>query len=262
MSDFFDDKNREDGENSTTEEIVLKEEENLAESKSEEEGFSTVQGEERQEDSSFEESAFEKEVLPQKEKKLGNYISTAVVLLLCAFVLFTNFVWIYCVQVSGHSMNSTLQNGDYLFVDRLAEVERGSVIVFTLENEGGTKSYIKRVVALEGDVVRMVGGELYIRKKGEENFELSQYDGVVGKTYYTKVDGGSLYEFTVSKDCAFALGDNRENSTDCRVLGEIKISSIDGVVPQFVVENKDATLGKICEITFKMREFFASCRKK
>ncbi len=260
MSDFFDDKNREDGENSMAEEIGLEEEEEFTEAKSEEEDFATVEGAKKEEDSPFEETSFKEESLQEKEKKLGSYISTAVVLLLCAFVLFTNFVWIYCVQVSGNSMNVTLQSGDYLFVDRLAEVERGSVVVFTLKNESGTKSYIKRVVALEGDVVRMVGGELYIRKKGEENFELSQYEGVVGKTYYTKVDGGSLYEFTVSKDCAFALGDNRENSTDCRVLGEIKLSSIDGVVPQFVIDNKDAILGKICEMTFKMREFFASCR--
>lgn len=190
---------------------------------------------------------------PKKDK--GGWISTVILALICAFVAFVNFGWLYCVKVEGDSMETTLQTGDYLAVDKLADIERGDVIVFTGSFAGASeKAYIKRVVAMAGDTVRISGGNLYLKKNGEQHFIKVDYPGVRGATYYPgKRD--YPYEEEVLPGHVFVLGDNRENSKDSRVFGLIPLECVDGVVPQYVIERKDGFLGKICEAVFKTREF-------
>ena len=175
---------------------------------------------------------------PQEKESVLSIITTVVLAFLCIALIFVKFVWFYCVEVDGDSMNATLTSGDFLLVDKLAEVDRGDVVVFTL-NE---KAYIKRAVALEGDTVKIMGGNLYVKKAGEEIFELSEYEGVIGST---NAHAGLVFEKVISKGCIFVLGDNRENSTDSRILGEIDLQNVDGVVHQFIIDKKDGALGKI-----------------
>ena len=190
---------------------------------------------------------------PKKDK--AGWISTVILALICAFVAFVNFGWLYCVKVEGDSMETTLQTGDYLAVDKLADIERGDVIVFTGSFAGASeKAYIKRVVAMAGDTVRISSGNLYLQKNGEQHFIKVDYPGVRGATYYQgKRD--YIYEEVVPQGHIFVLGDNRENSKDSRVFGFIPLECVDGVVPQYVIERKDGFLGKICEAVFKTREF-------
>ena len=198
--------------------------------------------------------------LPTLKEKISGYLSTVLLVFLCLFVAFTNFFWIYCVQVEGDSMNSTLNTGDYLFVDRLANIDRGDVIVFTRSNvppfNVASKSYIKRVVATAGDTVRFNEGNLYLKKKGEDHYVIVDYDGVIGETYYQRDDNGAEYVFTVSENCVYVLGDNRENSTDSRILGEVDLSTVDGVVHEHVIKGKNGLIGFTCKVVFKVREFF------
>ena len=175
---------------------------------------------------------------PQEKESVLSIITTVVLAFLCIALIFVKFVWFYCVEVDGDSMNATLTSGDFLLVDKLAEVDRGDVVVFTL-NE---KAYIKRAVALEGDTVKITGGKVYVKKAGEEKFELSEYEGVIGST---NSHVGLVFEKVISKGCIFVLGDNRENSTDSRILGEIDLQNVDGVVHQFIIDKKDGALGKI-----------------
>ena len=175
---------------------------------------------------------------PQKSKKIGDFI-TIFLLILCAFLVFVKFFWFFCVEVDGSSMNATLSHGDLLLVDKLAKPERGDVIVFTL-NE---KAYIKRVVAVEGDVVLIEGGKLFVKKAGSDRFEITSYYGVIGATYYQN-DPTYELEWVVQENCIFVLGDNRENSVDSRVLGEINLEMVNGVVHQFIIDNKDKKIGE------------------
>lgn len=184
------------------------------------------------------ENFIENEKRPQEKESVLSIITTVVLAILCIALIFVKFVWFYCVEVDGDSMNATLTSGDYLLVDKLAEVDRGDVVVFTL-NE---KAYIKRAVALEGDTVKITGGKVYVKKAGEEKFELSEYEGVIGST---NAHAGLVFEKVISKGCIFVLGDNRENSTDSRILGEIDLQNVDGVVHQFIIDKKDGALGKI-----------------
>ena len=190
-----------------------------------------------------------------RKKEKAGWISTAVLALICIFVAFVNFAWLYCVKVEGDSMNDTLQTGDYLVVDKLAKIKRGNVIVFTGSFAGSSeKAYIKRVVAVEGDTVRISNGNLLLQKKGEHGFTKVEYNGVKGETFYPGALG-DIYQATVPEGYLFVLGDNRENSKDSRLFGFIPLDCVDGVVHDYVIEGKDGFLGKISEWVFKAREF-------
>ena len=95
-----------------------------------------------------EERVTESKSEPKKESFLSIF-TTVLLTVLCVLLIFVKFIWLYCVEVEGDSMNATLQTGDYLLVDRLDKVDRGEVVVFTLKE----KAYIKRVIAVAGDTV-------------------------------------------------------------------------------------------------------------
>ncbi len=171
-----------------------------------------------------------------------------IVLAICFFVIWTRYYWLVCMEVSGGSMNETLTDGDYVLVNRLCSCSRGDVIVFTtgelekLEN-GKTKSYIKRVIAVEGDEIKFADGRVWLKKSGESGFSLLNEPYVLGQL--TFCSGAENEVIKVSKDCVFVMGDNRLNSKDSRSFGEVKLEWVDGVVSQFVIDNKDGFLGKL-----------------
>lgn len=89
--------------------------------------------------------------------------------------------------------------------------------------EMGKDSYIKRVIALPGEHVKIEDGKVYINGKQLEESYLQP--GVVTSA---KVDG--LDEFIVPEGCVFAMGDNRSHSTDCREFGCIPLEKIESKV--------------------------------
>ena len=84
-------------------------------------------------------------------------------------------------------------------------------------------SYIKRVIALPGEHVKIEDGKVYIN--GEELQEDYLQPGIV-----TDLESGSFSDFTVPENCVFALGDNRPQSTDCRAFGCIPLEKIESKV--------------------------------
>ena len=160
-------------------------------------------------------------------------------------------------NIPSESMLPTLLVGDYLFVSKYAYgyskhslpwirpdidgrvigqvPERGDVAVFKLPSDGST-DYIKRIVGLPGDRIRMEGGRLFINgsaveRERVEDFEsrhrsFRQYRETMpnGKTYMTldlRDDGQNddTEVFVVPEGHYFAMGDNRDNSLDSRVDG-------------------------------------------
>ena len=114
-------------------------------------------------------------------------------------------------KVSGHSMETTLSDGDNLIVDKISyrfrDPERFEIIVFPFQYEEHTY-YIKRIIGLPGETVQVIDGYVYINGEMlDENYGLEVMD-----------DPGIAAEpIKLGDDEYFVLGDNRNHSSDSRV---------------------------------------------
>lgn len=87
--------------------------------------------------------------------------------------------------------------------------------------ESGKDSYIKRVIGVAGDHIKIEDGKVYLN--GEELEEPYLREGIVTES--------SLFtDITVPEGYVFAMGDNRPHSTDCRSFGCIPIEKIESKV--------------------------------
>ncbi len=123
------------------------------------------------------------------------------------------------VEVSGHSMDYTLKDGEKLWVDNLPfkEYKLNDIVV---ANESGVR-VVKRIVGLPNDRLVFVGDTLYRNGKAVEE------DYVTDKGY----EKGLLKaEITVPKGEYFLLGDNRDVSNDSRYFGTVTKSQLQGKV--------------------------------
>jgi len=136
------------------------------------------------------------------------YLAAAVVICL----LIVNFIAVRSI-VDGNSMYPLLNDGDNLIVEKVSyyfhEPERFDVIVFELKNEPGTH-YIKRIIGLPGERVRVADGIVYIN--GEPLTEDVYGREPMEKSYR------AAEEITLGEDEYFVLGDNRNHSQDSRTV--------------------------------------------
>lgn len=82
-------------------------------------------------------------------------------------------------------------------------------------------SYIKRVIAISGEHVKIENNNIYIN--GVELEEEYLNDDVI-------TESENFYDFIVPEGYIFAIGDNRSKSTDCRNFGCIPIEKVEGIV--------------------------------
>jgi signal peptidase I len=118
------------------------------------------------------------------------------------------------VRVEGTSMLPVLEDQDRLFINKMAyrvgEIHRGDVVVFQYPRDH-EKSYIKRVIALPGDDLRIDHGEVYVN--GTKVVE-----GYVPKRFS---DDRSQPEMVVPVHEYFVMGDHRSISSDSRDFGPV-----------------------------------------
>jgi len=125
------------------------------------------------------------------------------------------------VRVEGTSMQPTLQDEDRLFINKIAyrvgEIHRGDVIVFLYPHDH-SKSYIKRVVAVSGDEVRIDHGRVYVNGKPlKEDYVPRRF-----------TDERSLPDEIVPPHEYFVLGDHRSVASDSREFGPVERDLIYG----------------------------------
>jgi signal peptidase I len=150
--------------------------------------------------------------------------------------------WIKSFQTPSASNVPTLLVGDRFFVElgyyRAHAPQRGDVAVFKLPTDNRTY-YVKRIVGLPGDTVQMRDGVLYIngeavsRQPTEDYLLQSEGSTISMHQYVETLPGGATYRivkigdhgpldntpaYTVPDGHYFALGDNRDNSLDSRVM--------------------------------------------
>jgi signal peptidase I len=125
------------------------------------------------------------------------------------------------VKVEGTSMMPSLDDQERIFINkfvyRLEPIQRGDIVVFRYPRDPA-KSFIKRVVGLAGDHVRIVDGRVYV------NGKMLVEDYVPGAYQ----DERSYSEIVVPPDSYFVLGDHRSLSNDSRDFGPVDSSYIYG----------------------------------
>lgn len=153
-------------------------------------------------------------------------------------------------RVDGDSMVPSLRTGEYLLVNKAVyfhvdlnrlksmitgqpyvgpdvvylfeQPERGDIIVLTPPVRSD-KPYIKRVIALAGEQISIYNGQVYVNGQAlSEPYiaESPRYTYPFGTTGAT--------EFTVPPGSVFVLGDNRNNSSDSHVFGQVPLDSVIG----------------------------------
>ena len=158
------------------------------------------------------------------KKEIIEWIKVFALAIVFAFII-TQFI--KPTLVRGDSIYSTLEEGDYLIINRMSykfkEPERGDIIVFESDlkqEDGSTKDLVKRVIGIGGDTVKIKNSKVYVND--EELNEPYIHDEITEGDVDTIVPEGSV----------FVLGDNREISLDSRYdnVGFINESDILGKV--------------------------------
>ena len=153
---------------------------------------------------------------------LDTVIYLAVVFIL--LILFITFV-AQRTDVSGQSMENTLQDGDSLIVDKISyrfkDPERFDIVIFEYQY-GDEPCFIKRVIGLPGETVQIdTDGNIFIN------------GSVLEEGYGAEVildPGRAIDPITLGEDEYFVLGDNRNHSMDSRdySVGNVKKDTIVG----------------------------------
>jgi signal peptidase I len=122
------------------------------------------------------------------------------------------------IRVDGFSMEPTLQNSEFVIVNKLAyklgSPSIGDVIVFHYPVDP-TQEFIKRVIGLPGDKVKVASGQVFVNGKAlSEPYIASppRYNG----------------EWVAPAGGLFVLGDNRNNSSDSHSWGAVPLGNIIG----------------------------------
>ncbi|MGB4076652.1 MAG: signal peptidase I [Minisyncoccia bacterium] len=126
--------------------------------------------------------------------------------------------------VEGESMVPTFSDSDYLIIDeftyRLEDPKRGDVIVFRYPGNPSI-FYIKRIIGLPGETVRIKEGVVEITGADSQVISLSE-------PYVINEDATYAPETTLGKEHYFVMGDNRPRSSDSRVWGPLPREDIMG----------------------------------
>src|SRR5579864_8208847 len=149
---------------------------------------------------------------PRARTGLGVWLRDLIIsLAISAFII----IFIYQpVKVEGTSMMPSLEDQERIFVNkfvyRLEAIEHGDIVVFRYPRDP-SKSYIKRVVGVAGDRIRIDGGQVYVNDEAlDENYVPSSY-----------ADARSYPETVVPPNSYFVLGDHRSMSNDSRDFGPV-----------------------------------------
>ena len=125
------------------------------------------------------------------------------------------------VKVEGTSMMPSLDDQERIFVNKFVyrwePIQRGDIVVFRYPRDP-SKSYIKRVIGIPGDQIRIDSGQLYVN-------EQPIVEDYVPPAY---TDERSYSEIVVAPRSYFVLGDHRSMSNDSRDFGPVKEGYIFG----------------------------------
>ena len=176
----------------------------------------------------------------KKKKTVGQEILSWVLTLLAAVAIAATVRYFVFepVRVDGHSMDTTLADKEVMLVTKpevlMGKLKHGDVVVVRFPDRftqatlrlgapidislSSHTLFVKRLVALPGDVIAVQGGHLYLN------------DQPVDEPYVDadKFGGRDFARYTLKEDEYFVMGDNRANSNDSRSVGPLSYDMIVG----------------------------------
>ncbi len=158
-----------------------------------------------------------------------DFIETVIVSLAIFFVIYIFIAQPH--QVNGHSMDPNMQTGEYLLTEkvsyRFTQIKRGDIIVFKAPATaciGSGCDYIKRVIALPGETVKIKNGQFYINDQPLDESKYLTAGLATNPGAYTADER----EIPLAENQYFVSGDNRANSSDSRYWGPISKEAVIG----------------------------------
>jgi signal peptidase I len=169
----------------------------------------------------------------RKKSLLREYLEAAAIAILLA--LFIRAFVVQAFKIPSGSMEPTLLIGDHILVNKfiygikaplinktiipIRNPKRGDIIVliYPLDMK---KDFIKRVIGLPGDKIRIVNNRIYINGK--------PYDDSYGVYGGRGKENQNLGPIIVPDDSLFVMGDNRDHSYDSRYWGFVPMESVKG----------------------------------
>lgn len=153
-----------------------------------------------------------------KKRETRSWIFSLLAALVIALAL--RFFVFEFIRVEGNSMQETLHNNEFVFMERVTYWFRhpgfGDIVICTFPNRPGD-TYVKRVIGTGGDVIEISGGVLHINGKPDY-------------TYFSE-PMEEFEPYVVPEDCVFVMGDNRNDSWDSRFIGALPYERVKGKTP-------------------------------
>lgn len=184
-----------------------------------------------------------------------------ILLVLAVLMLFYSFVqafWLSPVNIVGDSMNYTIYDDDWLIMDKLAKPERGDVVIIKIDDD---TNYIKRIIGMPGDTLKIENWIVYLKKYGEDEFTPLEEPYVSDDL--RKSDDGTTHkymsEITIGENEIFFMGDNRGHSHDSRAIGKKTLDDVIGVISEWSIKNREGIKNYYvfwANLNLKVRSFF------
>ena len=163
---------------------------------------------------------------PTEQPRQKSFIRDTLEIVFLALVLYVVIQYaVQTVHVLGSSMLYTLHDNDLLVASKISyklhQPQRGDIIVFKPPDEA-SRDFIKRIIALPGERIRITNGVVYI------NDQILREPYLPEKWTYNNNWPASGQDQIMPPNEYFVMGDNRNHSSDSRTFGPITLESILG----------------------------------